>query len=272
MTLKSHSVSNPTPMTDPVFDVAGRVVVLTGACGLIGRTVARALNERGVKLILADVPPKDPVAFAAELGERAAGYHCDVADVSQVRQLVAATLERHGRVDVLINNHHFLAKQAWDARAEVFPDDAWRSILEVNLTGTFLMCREFGAVMLKQGKGNIINLASTYGVVSSNPALYTDNRLASPIAYSASKGGVIMLTKYLACYWGKRGVRVNALTPHGVWNHHEEAFEKRFSAMSPLGRMMQPEEIVGAVLFLASDASSYVNGSNLLVEGGWTAW
>lgn len=123
-----------------------------------------------------------------------------------------------------------------------------------------------------QGRGNIINLASTYGVVSSNPALYTDNRLASPIAYSASKGGVILLTKYLACYWGKRGVRVNALTPHGVWNHHEEAFEKRFSAMSPLGRMMQPQEIIGAVLFLASDASSYVNGSNLLVEGGWTAW
>lgn len=259
-------------MNDPVFDVTDRVIVLTGACGLIGQTVARALAARGAKLILADVPPKDPGALAAELGDGAAGFHCDVARVEQVRQLLRATLERHGRVDVLINNHHYLARQAWDARAEVFPDEAWRSIIEVNLTGTFLMCREFGAEMLRQGRGNIINLASTYGVVSSNPALYTDNRLASPIAYSASKGGVIMLTKYLACYWGKRGVRVNALTPHGVWNHHEEAFEKRFSAMSPLGRMMQPEEIVGAVLFLASDASSYVNGSNLLVEGGWTAW
>lgn len=259
-------------MNDPVFDVSGRVIVLTGACGLIGRTTARALSERGAKLVLADVPPKDPAAFATELGGDTAGFHCDVSQIEAVRRLVEATLERHGRVDVLINNHHYLARQAWDARAEVFPEEAWRAIVDVNLTGTFLMCREFGAVMLRQGRGNIINLASTYGVVSSNPELYTDNRLASPIAYSASKGGVIMLTKYLACYWGKRGVRVNALTPHGVWNHHEEAFEKRFSAMSPLGRMMQPAEIVGAVLFLVSDASSYVNGSNLLVEGGWTAW
>lgn len=259
-------------MSDPVFDVSERVVVLTGACGLIGRTMARALHERGARVVLADVPPKDPAASARELGEAASGFECDVADVEQVRALLGATLERHGRVDVLINNHHFLARQAWDARAESFPDDAWRSIIDVNLTGTFLMCREFGSQMLKQGKGNIINLASTYGVVSSNPALYTDNRLASPIAYSASKGGVIMLTKYLACYWGRRGVRVNALTPHGVWNQHEEAFEKRFSKMTPLGRMMQPDELIGATLFLASDASSYVNGSNLLVEGGWTAW
>lgn len=259
-------------MNDPIFDVSGRVIVLTGACGLIGSTVARALAERAAKLILADVPPKEPAVFAAQLGAHTAGFHCDVSNLDQVRQLLHATLERHGRVDVLINNHHYLAKQAWDSRAEVFPEEAWRSIIDVNLTGTFFMCREFGGEMLRQGKGNIINMASTYGVVSSNPALYTDNRLASPIAYSASKGGVIMLTKYLACYWGKRGVRVNALTPHGVWNHHEEAFEKRFSAMSPLGRMMKAEEIVGAVLFLASDASSYVNGANLLVEGGWTAW
>ncbi len=259
-------------MTDPVFDIAGRVIVLTGSCGLIGRTLASAFHERGARLALVDVEPKDPVEQARSLGGEAIGARCDVSDVAAVRALVKTVTDRFGTVDVVVNNHHFLAKGAWDTRAETFPDDAWENIIRVNLNGTFWMCREFGNVMLERGKGTIINLASTYGVVSSNPALYEDNSLASPIAYSASKGGVIMLTKYLACYWGARGVRVNALTPHGVWNHHEEAFERRFSAMSPLKRMMQPEELVGAALFLASDASSYVNGANLLVEGGWTAW
>lgn len=259
-------------MADPVFDLDNRVIVLTGGCGLIGRTAAAAFVERGARLVVVDVAPKDPAAFASDLDGGAAGLMCDVSSVEDVRALRGNVVERFGRVDVLINNHHYLAAGAWDTRAETFPDDAWEGIIRVNLTGTFNMCREFGNVMLEQGKGVIINLASTYGVVSSNPALYEDNSLASPIAYSASKGGVIMLTKYLASYWGSRGVRVNSLTPHGVWNNHEEAFEKRFSAMTPINRMMQPDEIVGPMLFLASDASSYMNGANLIVDGGWTAW
>ncbi len=259
-------------MGDPVFEVLGKVVLLTGACGLIGKTLARAFAERGAKLVLVDVPPKDPAALAADLGGESLGLVCDVSDVEAVKELVKTVMERHGRIDVLINNHHYLAAGAWGTGAETFPDEAWESILRVNLTGTFITCREVGRTMLERGGGVIINLASTYGVVSSNPSLYQDNSLASPIAYSASKGGVIMLTKYLACYWGERGVRVNCLTPHGVWNHHEESFEKRFNTMTPLHRMMQPEEIVGPTLFLASDASSYMNGTNLIVDGGWTAW
>ncbi len=260
-------------MIEPVCEVSGKVVMLTGAAGLIGKTLARAFSERGAAMVLVDVPPKDPVKLAGEIGaENVFGVECDVADVAAVRGVVQETLERFGRIDVLINNHHYLAAGAWGSGAETFPDEAWESIIRVNLTGTFVMCREVGRVMLEQGNGVVINLASTYGVVSSNPALYEDNSLASPIAYSASKGGVIMLTKYLACYWGGRGVRVNSLTPHGVWNHHEEAFEERFSAMTPLHRMMQPEEIVGPALFLASGASSYMNGANLIIDGGWTAW
>jgi len=259
-------------MEDLTFDVTGKVVVLTGGCGLIGRTLARAFAQRGANLVVVDVPPKNPVAFVGELDGAVMGRICDVSSVAEVRALVAAVRERFGRIDVLINNHHYLAAGAWGSGAESFPDEAWESILRVNLTGTFLMCREVGGVMLEQGKGTIINMASTYGVVSSNPALYTDNSLASPIAYSASKGGVIMLTKYLASYWGARGVRVNSLTPHGVWNHHEKAFEDRFNAMTPIHRMMQPEEIVGPALFLATEASSYMNGANLIVDGGWTAW
>ena len=126
--------------------------------------------------------------------------------------------------------------------------------------------------MLERGHGSIINVASTYGVVSSTPDLYEGNSLGNPVAYSASKGGLIMMSRYLGAYWAGRGVRVNCVTPHGVFNHHEAGFIERFQARSPMRRMMTAEEVVGAVIFLASDASSYATGSNVLVEGGWTAW
>ncbi len=262
---------------DPLFDIRGRVIVLTGACGLIGRKIAAEFLARGARLMLVDLESARPAEFAASLittpGEgRASGMACDVSNSQEVAALVERTLDTYGRVDVLINAHQYKPRGFLTAQAENFPEELWDAVINANLKGTFLTCRDFGRVMLEQGKGSIINFASTYGVVSSNPALYEGNSLGNPLAYSASKGGVIMLTKYLGVYWAKRGVRVNCLTPHGVWNNHEPGFVERFSKMSPMGRLMQVEEVVGAALFLASDASSYVTGSNLLVEGGWTAW
>jgi NAD(P)-dependent dehydrogenase (short-subunit alcohol dehydrogenase family) len=263
-------------MTDPVFDISGRTIVLTGACGLIGRKVAVEFVARGANLVLADLEKADPAGLAASLdgkgAARAYGMACDVSRAEEVAALLRFALDECGHVDVLINSHQYKPKGFLMARAEDFPEELWDSVIAANLKGTFLTCRDFGKVMLEQGKGSIINFASTYGVVSSNPALYEDNSLGNPVAYSASKGGVIMLTKYLGAYWAKRGVRVNCLTPHGVWNNHEPAFVERFSRMSPTGRLMTADEVVGAALFLASDASSYVTGTNLLVEGGWTAW
>jgi NAD(P)-dependent dehydrogenase (short-subunit alcohol dehydrogenase family) len=263
-------------MTDPVFDISGRTIVLTGACGLIGRKIAAEFVERGANLVLADLEKADPAGLAASLdgkgAARALGLACDVSRAEEVAALLRFTLDECGHVDVLINSHQYKPKGFLMARAEDFPEELWDSVIAANLKGTFLTCRDFGKVMLDRGKGSIINFASTYGVVSSNPALYEDNSLGNPVAYSASKGGVIMLTKYLGAYWAKRGVRVNCLTPHGVWNNHEPAFIERFSRMSPIGRLMTADEVVGAALFLASDASSYVTGTNLLVEGGWTAW
>ena len=259
-------------MSDPVFDVSDRVVVLTGASGLIGRSLARAFHERGARLALVDIPAATPAALARSLGEQAAAFECDVSHADQVAALRDAVLDCFGRVDVLINNHQFKPKGFTDAKAESFPQELWDSIISVNLTGTFLTCRDFGAVMLEQGKGSIINVASTYGVVSSNPDLYENNSLGNPVAYTASKGGVIMLTRYLGAYWAERGVRVNCVTPHGVANNHEPAFVERFSKKSPMRRLMTADEVLGAVLFLASDASSYATGSNVLIEGGWTAW
>jgi NAD(P)-dependent dehydrogenase (short-subunit alcohol dehydrogenase family) len=259
-------------MNDLLFDVADRVVVLTGACGLIGRTLASAFHERGARLALVDIPAARPAEFAASLGPLAIPFECDVSQAEQVARLRDDVLSKFGRVDVLINNHQFKPKGFTDAKAETFPQELWDATISVNLTGTFLTCRDFGAVMLKQGKGSIINVASTYGVVSSNPDLYENNSLGNPIAYTASKGGVIMLTRYLGAYWAERGVRVNCVTPHGVANNHEPAFIERFRKKSPMRRLINADEVIGATLFLASDASSYATGSNVLIEGGWTAW
>jgi NAD(P)-dependent dehydrogenase (short-subunit alcohol dehydrogenase family) len=256
---------------DSLFSIEGRVVVVTGACGLIGRSIVKAIHERGAKLVLADIAAAGPEELAARTGD-AVGVACDVSDAKSVMGLVRRSLEAFGTVDVLVNSHHFKPKGFTDARAETFPEDLWDAIVNVNLKGTFLTCREFGRRMLDQGKGSIINFASTYGVVSSNPDLYEDNSLGNPVAYSASKGAVIMLTKYLGAYWAERGVRVNCVTPHGVWNNHEPGFVERFARKSPMRRLMTAEEVVGAVLFLASDASSYATASNVMIDGGWTAW
>lgn len=259
-------------ISDPVYDISGRVIVVTGACGLIGRTLTKAFHERGALLVMADIAATEPEKAAAALGGKTFGIPANVADSQSVALMLEQTLDRFGRVDVLVNNHQFKPVGFLEAKAETFPEELWDQIIDVNLKGTFLTCRDFGSIMLKQGKGSIINLASTYGVVSSNPSLYDGNSLGNPIAYTASKGGVIMLTKYLAAYWAKRGVRVNCISPHGVWNKHEKEFEDRYNKFSPMGRMMQPKEIVGPAIYLASDASSYTTGANLLVEGGWTAY
>lgn len=259
-------------MPNSLFDIRGRVVVLTGACGLIGRVLAKALCERGAVLVLVDRSDVDPLGLASQLSHGSLGVECDVSQSPAVARAVEIALGAFGHVDVLINGHQFKPPGFLAAAAEDHSEELWDAVLAVNLKGTFLTCREFGRAMLGQGKGSIINFASTYGLVSSNPALYEDNSLGNPLAYSASKGGVIMLTKYLGCYWARRGVRVNCITPHGVRNEHEPAFEERFSRMSPIGRMMRAEEVIAPVVFLASDGSSYMTGSNLLVEGGWTAW
>lgn len=255
---------------DSLFSIEGLVVVVTGAGGVIGRTLVQALHDRGARLVLVDTDSAKLEPFEAL--ETAVCVTTDVSDSGPVAQLVQTVVERFGRVDALVNAHQYKSAGFLEAQAEHFDEGLWDDILHVNLKGTFLTCREFGRQMIAQQQGSIVNLASTYGVVSSNPALYADNSMGNPLAYTASKGGVIALTKYLGAYWGKHNVRVNCVTPHGVYNHQEERFIERFSSMSPLRRMSEAEEVVGAVIYLISGASSYATGSNLLVEGGWTAW
>lgn len=259
-------------MNDELFDVGGRVVAITGARGLIGKVLVQSFLERGAKVAAADVIPPQQRGSDHRAAPELLEITCDVSESREVGGFLASTLKSFQRVDVLINAHQHKPAGFLDAQPETFPEELWDAIINVNLKGTFLTCREFGRKMLEQGQGSIINFGSTYGIVSSNPDLYEDNSLGNPLAYSASKAGIIMLTRYLGAYWAEKGVRVNCVTPHGVRDRHEEAFEERFRKKSPMRRLMTADEVIGAVLFLASDASSYSTGSNVLIEGGWTAW
>ena len=260
---------------EELFDLKGKVVVITGALGLLGTELGEAFVDCGSHVVVVDLSRPDGKKRSTALTDKAKvkslGIGLDITDKDAVENMVAKVVDEFGRIDVLINNAQFKPKSFF-APFEDFSVEDWDSVMEVNLTAVFLCSQAVGKQMVKQGSGNIINLASTYGVVAPDHSIYIGTNLECPAVYSASKGGVIMLTKYLATYWADKGIRVNAVTPHGLYNNHEEQFVKNFSSHSPLGRMCDKKEVVGAMLFLASDASSYTTGSNLMVDGGWTVW
>lgn len=200
-----------------------------------------------------------------------AGISIDVGSRNDVIRLKDETLKKFGRIDGLVNCHQNKTAKFF-AKFEEYTDDNWDAVIETNLKGTYLTCQIIGGYMAEKGSGSIINMPSTYSVVAPNQNLYHGTSLGCPAAYSASKGGVMALSQYLATYWADKGVRVNQITPHGVWNNHEDKFEENFSRFSPLKRMSYNHEVAGAAVFLLSDASSYVTGDNIRVDGGWTAW
>ena len=194
---------------------------------------------------------------------------------SSWESLAEIVVSHFGKIDILVNNAAFTNQSQsanYASSFQKFPLDDWNQILEVNLTGSFLGCQAIGDRMLAQGKGSIINIASLYGVVSPNHRMYPDTGIHQPVAYSVSKAGVVALTRYVATLWGIAGVRVNCITPGGVFNDHPELFTSRYNQLSPAGRMAHKEEMRGALIYLASEASSYCHGHNLVVDGGWTAW
>ncbi len=259
---------------EKLFDLEGKVVIITGALGLLGTELCQAFAEHGSHVVVIDLDPSNCERRAADLsgkGTRTLGLAVDITRKDDVERMVQIVTDRFGRIDVIINNAQH-KPEGFFAPFEDFSLEDWERVIAVNLTAVFICCQAVGRQMLKQGSGNIINVASTYGVVAPDHRIYIGTSLGCPAVYSASKGGVIMLTKYLAAYWGGRGIRVNAVTPHGIYNSHEKHFVDNFSSRSPLGRMCNRKEVVGAFLYLASDASSYVTGHNLIVDGGWTTW
>ena len=275
-------------MTESIFkkfDMTGKTAIITGAAGLLGKQFCLALAQVGANVVMADLEKKpvleNEVEFR-EMGLNALALEVDVSDPDSTKSMVERALTVFGSVDVLVNSAALDPKfdsagvSAQGANAfESFSLDAWRQALDVNLTGMFLSSQAAVVPMLKQGQGVIVNMCSMYGLVGPDQRLYErpdGTRQFKPVYYSTTKAGVLGFTRYLATYYAGKNIRVNALTPGGVFNDHDEVFTTQYSARTVLGRMANLDEMNGAMLFLCSDASSYMTGSNLVVDGGWIAW
>ncbi|MBS4070817.1 MAG: SDR family oxidoreductase [Algoriphagus sp.] len=263
----------------PLFDLSGKVALVTGGAGLLASEHAIALADHGAIVILADKNLEKCNQAVHELASKGynkiEGLELDVTSKDSWEMVKNHLIDRYGKIDVLINNAGYTNQSKsknFDAGFEDFPLEDWTNIMNVNLTGCFLGCQVIGKQMLNQSKGAIINIASLYGVVSPNHKIYPGTGISQPVAYSVSKHGVVSLTKYLATLWAEKGVRVNALTPGGIWNGHSGLFLERFQQLNPIGRMSDKTELRGGIVYLASDASSHVIGHNLIIDGGWTAW
>lgn len=269
-----------------MFELNDRVAVVTGALGLLGKQHCLALAGAGAHVVVADLDADQTAAFAAEVsevsGHRAIGVAVDITDKDSLWAARARILAELGRLDILINNAAVNEKfedpvaAAEESRFENLPLEIWQRSMDVNVTGTFLCCQVLGAQLAEQGSGSIVNIASTYGLVAPDQSIYrkpdgTQAFFKSP-AYPTTKGAVIALTRFLAAYWGRQGVRVNTLSPGGVEAGQDRYFLENYSARTPLGRMAAPGDYRGAIIFLASDASAYMTGANLVVDGGWTTW
>lgn len=266
------------------FQLHDRTAIVTGGAGLLGSEFCRTLAQAGAQVVVADLNQASAEAVADELhqnGRPALAVGVDVTSPVSTRQMVDLTLNAFNRLDVLVcsaaMDPKFDSEHAGQHRNtfEDYPLEAWKSALEVNLTGLFLCAQAAVKPMLAQESGVIINICSTYGLVGPDQRLYErpgQPQQYKPVFYSVTKSGVLGLTRYLATYYAGKNIRANALTPGGVYNDHDETFTRSYSSRTVLGRMAHKDEMNGALLFLASDASSYMTGSNLVVDGGWTAW
>lgn len=269
------------------FNLSGRTALVTGGGGLLGAEFCKTLAEAGAAVAIADLNGQagDRVSTALNKdGYRVRFFPCDITSPDSVSSLLGEVLAEYDRLDILVNSAALDPK--FDAEAESrgiapgnfedYPLDQWNAALSVNLTGLFLVTQASVKRMLERGKrGSIINICSTYGLNGPDQRIYIkDGKRVGfkPVYYSVTKAGVLGFTRYLAAYCAGTEIRVNALTPGGVFNSHEEYFVRNYSARTILGRMARADEMNGALLFLASDASSYMTGANLVVDGGWTAW
>lgn len=263
-----------------LFDVSGEIVVITGVSGQLGYQYARAFLQAGARVAGLDV---EEGKRSLDLEDSFPYYHflaVDIASKSSIEAALSAIEQRFDTPTVLVNNAGLDSPPSAPAEEtgpfEEYPESSWDKVLDVNLKGVFLCCQVFGGRMARGNGGSIINVSSIYGMVSPDHGVYEFRRqrgeiFFKPVAYSASKSGLYNLTRYLGVYWAKHGVRVNTLTLAGVFNNQDPEFLKAYCARIPVGRMANPDEYNGAVLFLGSRASSYMTGSNLVVDGGWTA-
>ncbi|MFK4506016.1 SDR family oxidoreductase [Bradyrhizobium daqingense] len=266
-----------------LFDLKGRTAVVTGGCGILGRRFADGLAEFGADVAIVDLDQAATDTAASDVASRhavrAKGYACDITNPDTIRNTADAIEADLGPVSILLNNAASKTSDidAFFAPVEKFSQETWREIMAVNLDGMFNVAQVFGGRMAERGYGAIVQTASIYGLMAPDQRIYEGSEylgraINTPAVYTASKAGVIGLTKHLATYWAAKGVRVNTLTPGGVESGQNETFKQRYGARIPLGRMARADEMVGTMLLLVSDAASYVTGQNIAVDGGLSAW
>jgi NAD(P)-dependent dehydrogenase (short-subunit alcohol dehydrogenase family) len=267
-----------------LFNLNGKTAIVTGGCGILGRHFCSALAEFGANVAIVDRSIQEVEIFANEIENKFSvkckGFVCDVSNPEQVSLLIKEVVDYFGEINILHNNAAGKSDDlnAFFAPFEEYGLDQWRKIMSVNIDGMFLVAQAVGKQMIKQGKGgSIIQTSSIYGVMAPDHRIYEGSyylgrKINTPAVYSTSKAAVIGLTKHLATYWANVGIRVNTLSPGGTESGQNEVFRQLYSARIPLGRMAQPTEMVGALIYLSSEASSYITGQNIIVDGGLEAW
>ena len=272
---------NKTKM-NKIFDLNNKSIILTGSAGRLGTNFAHVLSNAGANVILIDINKKDNEKLAKNISKKynTKPFACtvDITKKEELMNISSKIIKKYGTVDGLINNAFFSPRTDPKKSAMNFEEyqlDLWHKVLSVNLTGVFLCSQEFGKKMIKQKNGGVIvNISSIYGINGADQRIYENSGLNSPPSYAASKGGIVNLTKFLAAYWNKKNIRVNTMTLGGVLDtsYMTKKFIKNYSDKTILGRMAQKDEYNGALLFLLSNASSYMTGANLILDGGWSAW
>ncbi|MCL4852996.1 MAG: SDR family oxidoreductase [Bryobacteraceae bacterium] len=267
------------PGVRELFDIQGRVAVVTGGARNLGYDMALALAEAGADVAVTsrtlEAAKASAARIAARTGRRISGFLCDVAEEASVESMVNAVLEAFGRIDILVNNAGNVVSTPENAPLERRPIEEWRHTIDVNLLGVFLCSKHVVAkAMIPARSGVIVNIGSTAGMIGKDRRIYRGTSMGgATVDYHAAKGGVINMTRDMAVYLAGYNIRVNCISPGGFWRGHSEVFTRQYSDGVPMGRMGQDgKEMKGAVVFLASDASSYVTGINLPVDGGLTAW
>lgn len=261
-----------------LMDLRGRVALVTGGGGHIGAVICDALAELGANIVVADIDEKTCNTVSENIMElhavEAFSLTIDLADENVVKSVPLKVLDYFGRLDILVNCAAFVGTsdlEGWVSPVQEQSSCTWRKALEVNLTVPFVLTQACAEALASSGNGSVINIASIYGVVGPDMGLYVDTDMGSPAAYAASKGGVLQLTRWLATVLAPE-IRVNAVSPGGVWRDQSVTFRERYTEKTPLRRMATEEDIKGAVVYLASDLSAYVTGHNLVVDGGWIIW
>jgi NAD(P)-dependent dehydrogenase (short-subunit alcohol dehydrogenase family) len=268
---------------DPLFDLSGRVAVITGGLGQLGREFTDGLVARGARVAIFDTaaPAGRVASWVQQHGDAVRTFAVDITDRAAIARATDEIAAHWAVPDALVNAAALDsppdAPPEENGPFETYPESSWDRVMSVNVKGTMLCCQVLGAAMAAAGRGTIVNVSSIYGVVSPDQRLYEYRRadgetFFKPAAYATSKSAILNLTRYLATYWAPKNVRVNSVTFAGVFNNQDPRFLKEYTARVPMGRMARADEYTGAIIFLLSEASSYMTGANLVLDGGWTAW